>query len=91
MRKFTGRFQLRIYDEAQSGSNIIKHITFEPVNYPSYTVFPEYLKLPEERKKAGAKDVYANLYEINKCLGKMDKEEVRRRRLEYNLCVKVSN
>lgn len=30
-----------------------------------------------------------NAYEVNKCLSKMDAEEVRRRRTEYNLVFKV--
>lgn len=92
LHKFTGRFQFRIYDETQSVSNIIKHIKLDTQKRPSCSVIQSRKTPPGKRSDyASPPENYdVNLHEINKCLGKMDREEVRRRRLEYNLYFKVS-
>ncbi|CEP11360.1 hypothetical protein [Parasitella parasitica] len=117
LRKFTGRFRFRIYDDQHTVDNILKasHQSFDK-HLSSFTKSPS-AKSPsakspgakspgakslgrspnKSKKSPGAKSGHSsqpaeaqpiNVYEINRCLGKMDVEQVRKNRLEYNLYFK---
>lgn len=82
LRKLTGRFQFKIYDESLSipnikNSSIQLKSTAKPI--PSDSNHVRYR--PE--------DYEVDIKEINNCLSKMDVSEVRKRRFEYNLYFKV--
>lgn len=93
LRKLTGRFQFNIYDDSLSIANITncsKKLkgTEKPLSSNTSPKSPG--------GKSGYSSGYSNavldidIKEINKCLSKMDIEETRRRRLEYNLYFKVT-
>lgn len=102
LRKFTGRFSFRIYDDQHRVDNIIRH-GFQSFDKQrsSYTKSPSAkspaMKSPGKSSPAvksghssltpGEYDI--NVQEINRLLGKMDVDQVRKRRLEYNLYYKV--
>ncbi|OAD00432.1 hypothetical protein MUCCIDRAFT_113913 [Mucor lusitanicus CBS 277.49] len=101
LRKFTGRFSFRIYDDQHRVDNIIRH-GFQSFDKQrsSYTKSPSAkspaMKSPGKSSPAvksghssltpGEYDI--NVQEINRLLGKMDVDQVRKRRLEYNLYYK---
>ncbi|KAI7900056.1 Ion transport protein-domain-containing protein [Cokeromyces recurvatus] len=87
LRKLTGRFRFRIYDDIHSIDNIIKASKISADKLYSYSAHAS-PKSPETTSNYTGKQQDINLKEINKCLNKMDKEEVRKRRMEYNLYYK---
>lgn len=122
LRKFTGRFRFRIYDDQHTVDNIRKSSHQNPDKNHSSNIRSPSAKSPgakspnkspnkssnkspgkspnkSSNKSPAAKSGYSsqlpedqeiNVQEINRCLSKMDVEEVRKRRLEYNLYYKVN-
>lgn len=106
LRKFTGRFSFRIYDDQHSVDNILRHgyQSFDK-HRSSYSKSPGAkspgMKSPNKslnKSSPAAKSGHSsqppgeydiNVPEINKLLGKMDVDQIRKRRLEYNLYYKV--
>lgn len=115
LRKFTGRFSFRIYDDQHCVDNILRHgYQSSDKHRSSYTKSPS-AKSPGMRSPGkspgkspnkslnksspavksghsslppGEHDI--NVQEINRLLSKMDVDQIRKRRLEYNLYYKVS-
>ncbi|KAL9549481.1 hypothetical protein PS6_006058 [Mucor atramentarius] len=110
LRKFTGRFSFRIYDDQHSVDNILRHgyQNFDK-HRSSYSKSPGAkspgmkspgMKSPNKslnKSSPAAKSGHSsqlpgeydiNVPEINKLLGKMDVDQIRKRRLEYNLYYK---
>lgn len=95
LRKLTGKFQLRIYDDINSVPNIIKASRLHPDRHNSTSMYASPKspseKSPGEMSKRSDTSHEFNTYEINRNLSKMDIQEVRKRRMEYNLYYKVRN
>ncbi|CAO3640711.1 unnamed protein product [Mucor fragilis] len=113
LRKFTGRFSFRIYDDQHCVDNILRHgYQSSDKHRSSYTKSPS-AKSPGMRSPGkspgkspnkslnksspavksghsslppGEHDI--NVQEINRLLSKMDVDQIRKRRLEYNLYYK---
>ncbi|RCH95425.1 hypothetical protein CU098_003574, partial [Rhizopus stolonifer] len=93
LRKFTGRFRFRIYDEDMSLDNIMKAAKLGIPNEKQIHPLDSAQASP---KSPGGKSGYSsalaeqefNIHEMNRCLSKMNKEEVRKRRMEYNIYYK---
>ncbi|KAI8075574.1 Ion transport protein-domain-containing protein [Thamnidium elegans] len=81
LRKLTGRFQFKIYDESLSIPNI---------KNPSIQLKSTAKPIPNDRGlvRYRPEDYEIDIKELNNCLSKMDMEEVRKRRFEYNLYFK---
>ncbi|CAO3641997.1 unnamed protein product [Mucor hiemalis] len=98
LRNLTGRFRFRIYDNAQSVSNIIKAGRkpkgTEKVILPSATASPKspsgLQPSPQSnyKKNYSGDDSEINVNAINRCLSKMNVSEVQKRRMEYNIYFK---
>ncbi|KAI8977429.1 Ion transport protein-domain-containing protein [Mycotypha africana] len=87
LRKLTGPFRIQIYDDRHSISNILKVGKADTTNFrTSMNDFQSPDSYYELAEFSAAREF--NLPEINKLLQKMDRDEVRRRRVEFNLYYK---
>jgi hypothetical protein len=84
----TGRFQFKIYDDAQSVSSRRPIGTEKPLSSSIYAS-PKSPGSPYSSNGESRGIGEINVHEINRCLSRMDVDEVRKRRIEYNLYFKV--
>lgn len=94
LRKMTGRFTFKIYDDSFSIENLTK------VGRKSKSG-EKNISASASPKSPGTKSGYSSGYSnavldvdikaINKCLSKLDVETTRKKRLEYNLYYKVTS
>ncbi|KAI8378320.1 Ion transport protein-domain-containing protein [Blakeslea trispora] len=85
--KLTGQFHCRIYDESMSIENISKIIKQGKANESNLPVLSSAHASPKSPGGENIEHEY-NLSELNRHLDKMDHEEVRKRRIEYNILYK---
>ncbi|KAI9268809.1 Ion transport protein-domain-containing protein [Sporodiniella umbellata] len=83
LRKLSGCFRFRIYDDSLGIGNITKQFKNDRSPLQNLTLSP---RSCEEKGKTGEFDI--DITEINKYLDQMNVEETRLRRFEYNLLVK---
>ncbi|KAI9483591.1 MAG: Ion transport protein-domain-containing protein [Benjaminiella poitrasii] len=90
LRKLSGQFKFRIYEDNHSIVNIIKasKMSTDKHHPDSNHASPKSPEINSGYVSVLPSGQEINLKEINKCLNKMDKDEIRKRRMEYNLYYK---
>ncbi|KAI8993323.1 Ion transport protein-domain-containing protein [Pilobolus umbonatus] len=84
-RHLSGTFSFRIYDDIHSIANIKKA---SELGMHRYHINPSDNLIYRKNLLAAPINELFNINEMNKCINKLDVEEIRRRRIEYNIYYK---